>query len=221
VITIIGVLLDELGHGQRQEIVEGPDGWPRVRTRSWSTSAAELRREQPSIIPICLGHDLRHTVGEVVALWRDRQGAAWALAQADADELLGYDGEIYYSAGYKHAGVEQRTDVRLRHVALTTEPAQVVRRPVQLLPGDLSSRLERGRWRLPEHLRERVDQAAEELRHRRAGQPLRVHDPPPKVERAGDGAWLVGGADGELVSEFEQRPAGPLRRRAGRILRVR
>jgi hypothetical protein len=197
-------------------IVETRSGSPREATQSWATSALEFRATQPSTIPLNLHHDPALTVGEIVSLHRDEDGRMWATARADADALLDVDEKIYFSA--ETSATMDGKDIILTGVALCLEPAQVGARPVKFLPGDLDDNYERSKWQLPRGQRERVEQAAVELRQRGPTTPVRVHDPAPQPERI-EGGWLV---DDEFIPSTPLgRPPGALEFRPCKILSIR
>jgi len=193
VITTVGVLLDALGHGRQYEL--------HGRMQAWSSSALELRQQQPPTIPLNVHHRRELTIGEIVSLYRDVDGRAWAVGLADdVDGLLKVDQPLYYSA--ETSCRPDGTDIVIEGCALTTQPAQLGLTPLMLLAGDLSSPNDRARWVHPQvsaKMRERLEEAAEEMRGRakRPISPILVHDPlpalPPLSQRMDDSWRDLGG----------------------------
>jgi hypothetical protein len=159
VITIVGPLLTRDGLCQRSVI--GPD-W-RYRTLSYAVSAREIRLKQPACIPLNVGHDRTNEIGQVVTLYRSRNGDCWAVAESEADRLLKFPESIYFSPETSRA--PDGTDVVVTGAALTTEPATVSLQPVALFPGSLDRRTS---WNLNDHRKQIVERAAEQRRRRRA-----------------------------------------------------
>lgn len=153
-LTIVGKVLDHLGHAQARRLVPVPGGLPRLETRSWATAANGVRRRQPSAV-LDIDHD--RIVGRVVAYDLDA-GGLWATAIChDLDVLTDHE-PWWYSAAvdYRSDG----TDIVLTGLALTHKPAGVGLRPVELLVGELARTAHRSSWRLPTHTRERIERAA-------------------------------------------------------------
>jgi hypothetical protein len=168
--TVFGLLADDLGHAS------GGDG------RAWATPAAEIRSVQARSIPITREHDPHDVVGEVVYLQRDR-GGVWAVGQIDdgvsetisvrvAGDLVKVPAPLFWSAS--RLSTPDFRDVLIQAIGLTTSPARICARPVELLPGRLDSR--RPRWsNLPDSTRDLLTRAAgDHLDRRRTRAPLVV-----------------------------------------------
>jgi hypothetical protein len=93
VITIVGILVTKVGLTHRQELTA--DKWT-FRTRSWACSSLQLHHKQPARIELNIDHDRDNLIGEIVALYRPRNGDCWAVAEAPkSDHLLDFDQPIY------------------------------------------------------------------------------------------------------------------------------
>jgi hypothetical protein len=140
VITIVGCLLT------RDGLSQGREAGYRRRTRSWASSALELRSVQKSRVALNIDHNDQLELGQVIALHRSKQGDVWALSVADsenADRLLEFDRPLYYSAGVNDAPGLVRCPDRARFAhrcashGLTTAgpaPPRRARQPRQLEP---------------------------------------------------------------------------------------
>jgi len=178
-ITLLGPTLTEIGHCHRKEI--GDNG--KLETRAWACSALNVRHQQPAMIPLNIDHT-EHRVGQVIGLHR-RRGRLFAIAEADADELLDFDEPIFYSA--ETTMRPDGTDVLVEAVALCTRPAHVGLDPVEMFPGTVDMAVFKtnfghaNRWQ-----KELLEQTREERYRRRSGDSICVSYPPPVEQRHGE-----------------------------------
>ena len=94
--TVVGIVVDALGIGERSYIAEGERGLER-RTRSWATPAGEFRKKQPARIPLNLHHDRDLTIGRVAYLEHGKGGQLFAVSVAERDFDPPADLKIFYS----------------------------------------------------------------------------------------------------------------------------
>ena len=220
--TVFGQLLSEDGLAYTQELVQGPTR-PELRTRGWRTPAGGIRREQRPDIYVDREHDGR-PVGRVVHLEK-HDGDLWCVAEVDdtvsenvhvqvGDDVVPVPHPLFFSAEAWRD--EHDSDVVLRSVALTTNPARAGARPIRVMDGGLR---ERGSWHLTYWERQLLGGAYETRLRRRARSPL--------VVTGIDGYTVLPGRHGyDLVLDDELDavaavPAAPWRRRRGSILDVR
>jgi hypothetical protein len=192
VITVLGQLLTELGHRHG---------------RTSACSALQVRHQQAPVIPLNVEHG-ELEVGQVVGLHR-RHNNLWAICEADADELLDFDGAVYYSAETDMAA--DGSDVLVTAVALTAQPAAVAIQPVQMYRGAVAEAVFRTSFGRDNYwLKEILEQTLEQRYKRRAGDAIYVSYPP--VARPS-----------EYVSRGSAPSRGPIRHSPwrGKILSVR
>lgn len=142
-VTVVGVVVDELGHALRTEAAPTANGrGVEVRRSCYGVGAAAFRPEQAGVIPVDLDHDEAHPVGSVAFLER-RDGYLWAVAVVDVDGLADLPDPLYYSGDVTHHG---DADATLSALALTHRPASIAPRPVEVMPGDLRHAADNARW---------------------------------------------------------------------------
>lgn len=130
-VTIVGLASDHDGLSAHRHL--GWNGRAATLTRSHhAVPLCEYRTVQPARIPLDIDHG--QDVGDVRHLEADRAGL-WAVATAAVDELATLDGPIYYSPSLTM--FDDYTDVEMRALALTCQPASIAARPVTIVPGDL------------------------------------------------------------------------------------
>jgi hypothetical protein len=164
-VTICGRVVDALGHCQRKDItVESPTR-VRAETRSFALPAAGFRRVQPETI----GLDWNHgpLIGQVLALER-RDGALWATAESEHDELLDVDEPLYFSVEATHVDGD---DIELRGLALTWHPAAIAQQPIEIITGNLRHAVQQHR---AGPTRDRLQRALDAHRRRRRNDPIVV-----------------------------------------------
>lgn len=202
-LVLVGQLLTRDGHAQRRELAPN---LREMRTLSWASPASALARVQPARIPLDIEHDHSAEVGQVVSLFRSRNGDAWAVTTSGAERLADYPEPIYFSAQF--ASRLEPDNLILAGVALTTASASIAKLPIEILRGQLDSRYDRSRWGLS-GIRQRVVQhAVQQVRERSRGEGLLVYDelPTGEVPVRIRGGYLV-------ADEFV--PVGKLRLRSG------
>jgi hypothetical protein len=176
-LVVHGQLVDQMGLIQQRTTIVHPGAWPQrveTRTRSFALQPSVFRRQQPAA-RLNLEHERSATVGRLVALEHDH-GGLWATFVADELALLRnaivpwyLSGEIVWKGGDSDAH-----DAEIRHAALVRHPAAVSTRPAEIFVGSLDSRRDRERWRLHGVTRDRIERAAEQLKHRRPDDPVNV-----------------------------------------------
>lgn len=105
------------------------------------TPAVNYLRSQPATIPVHFTHDTSWTLGTVAYLERSRADGLLAIANIDSDigELLD-DGPWYFSDRINFRAHQlENSDVTMRELSLTREPASSGTRPVRWSPGAIGS----------------------------------------------------------------------------------
>jgi hypothetical protein len=198
-----------LGLSQRRELSADRR---EMRTRSWSSSALDLRSSHPAPIKLTADHERSLELGEVIGLHRTPGGDVWAVASVlpeHATWLLRFPRALYYSAEL-NARERDGGDSWVVGMSITAQPAATGLRPLTFLPGTLS-RYGGPRWRLDGVRQEVVEHTARALRERGRDDPIRVTGPK-----------LVPGMHLEQLDERErllalEELARPVRLGAGRI----
>jgi hypothetical protein len=215
--VLVGIVMTRDGLCQRQALAA--DGWS-IRAESWSCSGLELRSQHGRHMPLNVGHDPSQIIGEVLALHRTHEGAVWAVASAD-EWIAEVDEPLYFSA--ECTANRSWGDIAVAAVALTTAPAMLAMRPVEVMRGRIDNGYDREGWRLEGVRREAVDAALAHLQHRRRDRraPLIVSG-----EAFVEGRALSDLEGAELLQvledqDWDRRALGRLEWRPGTILNVR
>jgi hypothetical protein len=161
VITLAGEVLTALGHRHGQ---------------TWACSALEVRHEQAPIIPLNLEHDRELQVGEVVGLHRHGD-SLWAICEAGADRLLGFDQPLFYSVEGS-ARAADGGDVVIEGLALCTQPRHVAVQSVRLYAGGAREAIRCTNWSSSDRFCRRLLEQAVEQRHQRKDGPITISYPP-------------------------------------------
>lgn len=187
--VVYGLLADKLGHAQ-DEILDGHDthGRPRLRTRSWSTPAAHVRREQAPTIPVDIDHGTR--CGQLVHLEATGAGLFAVAEVADwvtpivhvrvGDERVALETPFFWSAS--RLSTPDFDDVVIDSIALTSSPCRISAKPVTILPGgglDYIGCTKRWSGQLERSARDLLEHAVRARRNRGPDDPIVVRDDTP------------------------------------------
>jgi hypothetical protein len=214
-ISIAVMISDSLGQHHRRQL----DEYGELRSVGYTLSPIEYRHVQGRDIPLDLDHERQ--VGSVEYLERSDDMSLWAVAVAHDDMLLTVHTPVYASAGVLAA--RDGTDIELRSLALTHEPAGLGLRPATIIPGDFRRSEVRCHWHNLTPSRTLFERAAEHISHRHYGDPIVIAGPVPltrrEIEQRHIPAWVdeygrplpVVEADGPPAGAVvEIRPGGPI-----------
>lgn len=230
--VVIGQVLDELGLASQVEQTLVPHrvhGFDvRTRRKAWATPCDNVRRYQPSRIPILNDHDHGSPLGEVRHL-ELRGRHLWAVGVIDVAFEIDQLPPLWFSP--RTHSRRDGTDVVIEHLGVVAATAQVGTAPIRFLPGRLDRPEERRRWRLGDSAEALIlERAADTARRRRdRNAPIAVHDE--KVDRllyqAGDWTevrqYMERQHDELGALQHSVRPHGPIQHSApvrGSVLRV-
>jgi hypothetical protein len=217
--TLYGQISDELGHALWTSY--SFDG--RFAERSITASAQPAQNfltRQASVIYVDVGHDPDKTCGRLAYLERS-YGKLYGVAVISKDfDLPDSSSRLYWSAetvGRRRFGSPVHTDLELRSLAITANPAGVALAPLQSLRGSILCPEDRVRWKSPPQL---IRRACEFVREYRRGDPLTIAEP--DAARAASAGRHAAERSGFAHPDSPPAGAGPLIiRDGGRILSVR
>ena len=194
-VSIACQLADGLGQHRRNELNE----YGELRSIAYTLSPIEYRHEQPKDIGLDLDHERQ--VGSVQYLERTADWSLWAVAVSDDDWLLTLH-DVYASTSV--LAMPDGTDIQLRSVALTADPAGLGLRPATIIPGDFRRSDVRCYWHNRTPSRALFERAATYVAHRGNG-PIRIAGPVPIPPRLAEARHIA-----QWVDEYDRPMAAPL-----------
>ena len=169
-VSIAVQLADRYGQHHRQQLDERGE----LRSVGYVLSPIEYRHIQPATIPLDVDHE--SAIGSVEYLERTADLSLWAVAVADDDWLLTIH-DVYASTSV--VAMPDGTDIQLRGVALTHDPAGLGLRPASIIPGDFRRSDIRQFWSNRTPSRALFERAAKHVARRSRNDPIVIAGPKP------------------------------------------